>query len=33
MLKIDKNKGAWGFSFRLPAENVRNHKYKYYIIE
>jgi hypothetical protein len=33
LLKIDQNKGAWGFSFRLPAENVRNHKYKYYIIE
>jgi len=33
LLKIDQNKGGWGFSFRLPAETVRNHKYKYYILE
>lgn len=32
MLKIDQNKGGWGFSFRLPDNIVRNHKYKYRII-
>jgi hypothetical protein len=33
LLKIDQNKGDWGFSFRLPDENVRNHKYKYRLID
>ncbi len=33
LLKIDQNKGAWGFSFRLPEKIVRSHKYKYYIVE
>lgn len=33
LLKIDQWKGGWGFSFRLPEENVRNHKQKYKIIE
>jgi hexosaminidase len=33
LLKIDQNKGGWGFSFRLPDEKVRNHKYKYYIVD
>ena len=32
MLKIDQNKGSWGFSFRLPDNTTRNHKYKYRII-
>jgi hypothetical protein len=33
LLKLDQNKGAWEFSFRLPDIRVRNHKYKYYIVE
>jgi len=33
LLKIDQNKGDWGFSFRLPDENIRNHKYKYRLID
>jgi hypothetical protein len=33
MLKIDQNKGGWGFSFRLPDNTVRNHKYTYQIIQ
>ena len=33
LLKIDQNKGGWGFSFRLPDVQVRNHKYKYHIVE
>jgi tetratricopeptide (TPR) repeat protein len=33
LLKIDQWKGGWGFSFRLPEENIRNHKQKYKIIE
>ncbi len=33
LLKIDQNKGAWGFSFRLPDVQVRNHKQKYKIME
>jgi hypothetical protein len=33
LLKIDQNKGDWGFSFRLPDVKVRNHKYKYRIID
>lgn len=32
LLKIDQNKGGWGFSFRLPDVTVRNHKYKYRIV-
>jgi hypothetical protein len=32
LLKIDQNKGGWGFSFRLPQINVRNHKHKYRIV-
>jgi len=28
-LKIFQGKGGWGFSFRLPEENVEMHKYKY----
>lgn len=32
LLKIDQNKGGWGFSFRLPDVIVRNHKYKYRIV-
>ena len=31
LLKIDQNKGDWAFSFQLPDEKVRNHKYKYSI--
>jgi hypothetical protein len=31
MIKIDQWKGDWGFSFRLEAVEVRNHKQKYYI--
>ena len=33
LLKIDQNKGGWGFSFRLPDVAVRNHKQKYRIVE
>ena len=33
LLKIDQNKGSWGFSFRLPDENIRHHKQKYKILE
>ncbi len=33
LLKIDQNKADWGFSFRLPDEVVRNHKYKYRLID
>ncbi len=33
LLKIDQNKGEWGFSFRLPDLEVRNHKHKYRIIK
>ena len=33
LIKIDQNKGGWGFSFRLPDENVRNHKHKYRIVD
>jgi hypothetical protein len=33
LLKIDQNKGGWGFSFRLPDENIRNHKQKYRLVE
>jgi hexosaminidase len=33
LLKIDQNKGAWGFSFRLPDVNIRHHKQKYKIVE
>ncbi len=33
LLKIDQNKADWGFSFRLPDEAVRNHKYKYRLID
>jgi hypothetical protein len=32
LLKIDQNKGDWGFSFRLPDEKIRNHKYKYRLL-
>ena len=31
-LKIDQGQGGWGFSFRLPDEKVRNHDYKYRVI-
>jgi hexosaminidase len=33
LVKIDQNKGGWGFSFRLPDVNVRNHKHKYRIVD
>lgn len=33
MLKIDQGRGGWGFSFRLPDNAIRNHKYKYTIIK
>ncbi len=33
LLKIDQGKGGWGFSFRLPDNKVRSHKYKYTIVE
>jgi len=33
LLKIDQNKGDWGFSFRLPDVTVRHHKQKYKIME
>ncbi|UCE06377.1 MAG: hypothetical protein JSW07_22870, partial [bacterium] len=33
LLKIDQNRGGWGFSFRLPDQVVRNHDYKYRIID
>jgi hypothetical protein len=33
LIKIDQGKGGWGFSFRLPENVVRNHKYKYTILE
>lgn len=33
LLKIDQGKGGWGFSFRLPDAVIRNHDYKYRIIE
>ncbi|NIA31153.1 MAG: family 20 glycosylhydrolase [Actinobacteria bacterium] len=32
LLKIDQGKGGWGFSFRLRGVQVRNHDYKYRII-
>ena len=32
LFKIDQNKAGWGFSFRLPDVTVRNHKYKYRIV-
>jgi hypothetical protein len=32
LVKIDQNKGGWGFSFRLPDVSVRNHKHKYRIV-
>ena len=32
MLKITKVNGEWGFSFRLPDSEVRNHKNRYKII-
>jgi len=32
LLKLDQNKGAWEFSFRLPTNKIRSHKYKYYIV-
>jgi len=32
LLKIDNWKAGWGFSFRLPDEIVRHHKYKYKIM-
>ena len=33
LLKIDQGKGGWGFSFRLPDNVIRNHDYKYRIVE
>ena len=33
LLKIDQNKGGWGFSFRLRDLKIRNHKHKYRIID
>lgn len=33
LLKIEQWKASWGFSFRLPDNTVRNHKYKYEIID
>jgi hypothetical protein len=33
LLKIDQNKGDWGFSFRLPDEKTRNHKYTYRLLD
>lgn len=33
LLKIEQWKAGWGFSFRLPDHTVRNHKYKYEIVE
>ena len=32
LLKIDQHKGGWGFSFRLPDEEVRSQKYTYRIL-
>jgi hypothetical protein len=29
LLKVDQNKGSWGFSFRLPDVQLRNNEYKY----
>ena len=31
LLKIDRMKPGWKFTFRLEDEDVRNHKQKYYI--
>jgi hypothetical protein len=33
LLKIEQWQGDWGFSFRLPEEQVRSIKYKYYLGE
>ncbi len=32
LLKVDNWQAGWGFSFRLAAQKVRNHKYKYQIM-
>lgn len=32
LLKVDQWKGGWGFTFRLPDVEIRNHKQKYRII-
>ncbi len=33
LLKIDQADDGWGFSFRLPQKTIRNHDFKYKIIE
>ncbi|MCF6358343.1 MAG: beta-N-acetylhexosaminidase [Draconibacterium sp.] len=33
LLKVDNWKAGWGFSFRLPEQKVRHHKYKYKIVD
>ena len=32
VIKVEQWKGAWGFSFRLKEQEIRNHKQKYYIL-
>ncbi len=33
LLKIDQNKGGWGFSFRLPDVEIRHQDYRYTILD
>jgi len=33
LLKIDQANDGWGFSFRLPQKTIRNHDFKYKIID
>jgi hypothetical protein len=33
LLKIDQNKGDWGFSFRLPEVEIRHQDYRYTILD